>query len=151
MWMVLHPPLHRRISGFVASQDDESKTYDSRFDFEIIDMSDQPALLSGLTEAAGTAPAIGLDMKRLLLDRARKLIFDPQAIQVEQKAAVHLDQAGIAAPPPPRANMSLFPDVFPRFGDPFGIRLKSFAPSWTQARKMLACSDHRWTVWVLDL
>ncbi len=114
---------------------DGSKTYDSRFDWEVIDLSDRAALLAGLTQAAGTAPTIGLDLKRLLLDRSRKLIFDPQAVQVEQEVTAHLEKAAAAVPSPPRADTSLFPDVFPRFGavmTPSGnygyVRLKSFAP-----------------------
>ena len=114
---------------------DGSKTYDSRFDWEVIDLSDRAALLAGLTQAVGTAPTIGLDLKRLLLDRSRKLIFDPQAVQVEREVTAHLEKAAAAVPSPPRADTSLFPDVFPRFGEvmtPSGnygyVRLKSFAP-----------------------
>ena len=114
---------------------DGTKTFDSRFDWEVVDLSDRQELLAGLPQAAGTAPAIGLDLKRLLLDRARKLIFDPQALQVEQEVTAHRNRAGVAAPSPPRADTSLFPDVFPWFGKittPSGeygyIRLKSFAP-----------------------
>jgi hypothetical protein len=113
---------------------DGTETYDSRFDWEVIDLSDRPRLLAGLTDAAaGTAGQVGLDLKRLLLDRARKLIFDPQAVEVEREVAAALATA--AAPSPPRANTSSFPDIFPRFGKvttpsgDFGyIRLKTFAP-----------------------
>jgi hypothetical protein len=77
--------------------------------------------------------SFGLDLKRLLLDRSRKLIFDPQAIQVEREVTAHLERGDV--PSPPRADTSLFPDVFPRFGEvmtPSGnygyVRLKSFAP-----------------------
>jgi hypothetical protein len=114
---------------------DGSKTYDSRFDWEVIDLSDRAALLAGLTQAAGAAPTIGLDLKRLLLDRSRKFIFDPQAVQVEREVTAHVEKAAAAVPSPPRADTSLFPDVFPRFGEvvtPSGnygyVRLKSFAP-----------------------
>jgi Peptidase family S41 len=113
---------------------DGTKTYDSRFDWEVIDLSDRSALLAGPTEAAGgTVGQIGLDLERLLLDRARKLIFDPAAVEVEREVAAAHETA--AAPSPPRPNTSNFPDVFPRFGKvttPSGdygyIRLKSFAP-----------------------
>jgi C-terminal processing protease CtpA/Prc len=120
---------------------DGTKIYESRFDWEVIDASDRPALLAGLGDAAGSAPTpeappIGLDLKRLLLDRARKLIFNPRAVEVEREARAHLERAAVAAPPPPQANTSLFPDVFPRFEEvktPSGnygyIRLKSFAPT----------------------
>jgi hypothetical protein len=114
---------------------DGSKTYESRFDWEVIDGSDRAALLAGLSDAVGTAPPLGLDLNRLLVDRVRKLVFDPQAIKVEQEAASHLEKVGVAAPPPLTENTSLFPDVFPWFGEittPSGkygyIRLKSFAP-----------------------
>ena len=112
---------------------DGTKTYDSRFDWEVIDGSDRPGLLAGLNGAAGAK--LGLDLKRLLLDRARKLVFDPQAVAVEQEVAAQF-VAGAAAPAPPRAETSRFPDVFPRFGaitvaslGTFGyIRLKTFYP-----------------------
>jgi Peptidase family S41 len=121
---------------------DGTKTYDSQFDWEVIDMSDQKDLLAGLTQAAGTASTIGLDLNRLLLDRARKLIFDPKAVAVEQEVTASFKKTAsskktmAAAPLPPREETSLFPDVFPRFGEvatPSGkyayIRLKTFAPS----------------------
>ena len=115
---------------------DGNKTFDSRFDWEVIDVSDRATLLAGSANAAGTSPTLGLDLKRLLLDRARKLVFDPQAVKVEQDASARLERAGVAIPPPPRADTSLFPDVFPWFGEvttPSGkygyIRLKSFAPT----------------------
>jgi hypothetical protein len=112
---------------------DGSKTFESRFDWEVIDLFDREELLAGLTEGAA-APTVGLDLKRLLLDRARKLIFDPQTVQVEQEVTARREEAAVGELPP-RANTSLFPDVFPRFGEittPSGklgyIRLKSFAP-----------------------
>jgi Peptidase family S41 len=109
-------------------------TYNSRFDWEIIDSSDRPELLAGLTEVSDRVQTIGLDLKRVLLDRARTLIFDPQAVQVQKEAAAHVERAGASTPP--RADTSSFPDVFPRFGKvstpsgDFGyIRLRSFAPA----------------------
>ncbi len=113
---------------------DGTKTYESRFDWEVIDAFDRVALLAG---SAGATLGLGLDLNRMLLDRVRKLVFDPQAIWVEQEATTHLEKAAAApAPAPPRAETSLFPDVFPRFGEvitpsgPIGyIRLKSFAPA----------------------
>lgn len=109
---------------------DGIKTFDSQFDWEVIDGADTPALLAGLGGAAGANLGLGLDLNRVLLERARKLVFDPQAVAVEQEAA------GAAALAPPRAETSVFPDVFPRFGavtvasvGTFGyVRLKSFAP-----------------------
>jgi hypothetical protein len=115
---------------------DGTKTFDQRFDWEVIDGGDQPALLAGLSEAAGLAAAIGLDLKRFVLDRARKRIFDAKAVQVEREAKEHRESAAAAAAAEPiRANTSVFPEVFPRFGavttpsGEFGyIRLRSFAP-----------------------
>ena len=66
-----------------------------------------------------------------------KIVFDPQTVAVEREAVAHQARATAAAPlpAPPRAETSLFPDVFPRFGavtTPSGtvgyIRLKTFAP-----------------------
>jgi hypothetical protein len=115
---------------------DGTKTYDTRFDWEVIDGADRPALLAGLDGAAGAQLHLGLDLNRVLLDRARKLVFDPQAVAVEQEAAATVAAAGAATPTPPRAQTSTFPDVFPRFGavtvaavGTFGyVRLKTFAP-----------------------
>ena len=115
---------------------DGTKTYDARFDWEVIDGADTPALLAGLSGAAGVKLHMGLDLKRVLLDRARKIAFDPQAVAVEQEAAANVAAAGVATPTPPRAETSNFPDVFPRFGavtvasvGTFGyVRLKTFAP-----------------------
>jgi hypothetical protein len=115
---------------------DGIKTYDTRFDWEVIDGADTPALLAGLDGAAGAKMHLGLDLNRVLLDRARKLIFDPQAVAVEEEAAANVAAAGAAAPTPPRAATSNYPDVFPRFGTvtvasvgTFGyVRLRTFAP-----------------------
>ncbi|MFL6211442.1 MAG: S41 family peptidase [Pyrinomonadaceae bacterium] len=121
---------------------DGTKTYESRFDWEVIDSPDQATLLAGLTgTAARTGAALGLDLNRILLNRARKFVFDPQAVSVEQEAAKNRERhqakkaAVTAAPPPLRAETSNFPDVFPRFGQittPSGtvgyIRLESFGP-----------------------
>jgi Peptidase family S41 len=120
----------------ILTYTDGDKTYDSRFDWEVIDALDRVALTAGSTSAAGTALKLGLDLQRLLLDRVRKLLFDPQAVQVEREASAHLKKAAaVAAPVPLRAETSLFPDVFPRYGEvttPSGnvgyIRLKSFSP-----------------------
>jgi C-terminal processing protease CtpA/Prc len=114
---------------------DGVRTYESRFDWEVIDGPEQETLLVGLDEAVGrSGRARGLDLKRILLDKVRKLVFDPQAIRVEQEAADNR-VAAAAAPAPLRAQTSVFPEVFPRFGPvttPSGtvgyVRLKSFEP-----------------------
>jgi C-terminal processing protease CtpA/Prc len=110
-----------------------TKIYESRFDWEVIDGSDAQVLLAGIP--AGAKLKIGLDLNRLLLDRARKLVFDPQAVEVEREATKRQAKAGAATPSPPRTETSVFPDVFPRFGavnTPSGtvayVRLKTFAP-----------------------
>jgi hypothetical protein len=113
---------------------DGTKTYESRFDWEVIDGPDRTTLLAGLTDAAGRGSnALGLDLNRMLLDRIRKLVFDPQAILVEQEAANHRAKMATDASSPLRVETSLFPKVFPRFGAittpsrTIGyIRLKSF-------------------------
>lgn len=112
-----------------------AQNFESRFDWEIIDSDDAPTLLAGSGGASGLN--IGLDLKRLRLDRVRKRVFDPSAVQVESQAAKMVERAvaNNVAPPPMAANTSVFPDVFPRFGEvttpsgKFGyIRLKTFAP-----------------------
>ena len=113
---------------------DGTKTYDARFDWEVVDGLDLDTLLAGLNGATGLQ--MGLDLNRVLLDRLRELVFDPQAVAVEQEAATLRAAAGAAPPAPPRAETSVFPDVFERFGPvtvpsvgTFGyVRLKSFAP-----------------------
>jgi hypothetical protein len=114
-----------------------TKTYESRFDWEVIDAFDRVALLAGLDDAAGAKLGLGLDLNRVLLDRVRKLVFDPQAVLVEQEAATRLEgSAAAAVASPAQPAVSVFPEVFPRFGEiktPLGtvayIRLKSFAPN----------------------
>jgi peptidase S41-like protein len=114
-----------------------TKTYESRFDWEVIDAFDRVALLAGLNDAAGAKLGLGLDLNRVLVERVRKLVFDPQAVLVEQEAATR-SEASIAAEVSSSAQpaVSAFPEVFPRFGEiktPSGevayIRLKSFAPN----------------------
>ncbi|MEA2162761.1 MAG: hypothetical protein QOK37_888 [Thermoanaerobaculia bacterium] len=116
---------------------DGKKSYESRFDWEVIDASDRVSMLAGSTAGEGSSLGLGLDLKRLLLDHIRKCVFDPGTVLVENEAASHVDKAPAAAPlpAPPRPETSNFPDVFPRFGEmktksgKVGyIRLKSFAP-----------------------
>src|SRR5262249_2284446 len=68
---------------------DGATTYESRFEWEVIDASDRDSLTAGLSGMAarrskslrkGRMAAMGLDLKQVLLDRVRKLVFDPQAI-----------------------------------------------------------------------
>jgi hypothetical protein len=115
---------------------DGAKTYDERFDWAVIDLEDREELLAGLRSGPSVNVALGLDLNRVVLDRARKLIFDPRTIAVEEEAAAAVAVAPAAAPEPARKQTSTFPDVFERFGavtiaglGTFGyVRLKSFAP-----------------------
>lgn len=115
---------------------DGKKTYEGRFDWEVIDAFDRVALLAGLNDAAGAKLRLGLDLNRVLLDRVRKLVFDPETVRVEEEAVTRLETAAAAVPAPAQPAVSAFPEVFPRFGEiktPSGtvayIRLKSFAPN----------------------
>jgi hypothetical protein len=122
---------------------DGTKTFESRFDWEVIDSSDQPALLAGLlndAEAAETTKGRGLDLKTTLLQRARKALFDPPAIEAEEEMAkTRKATSGLplgAASDALAANQSRYPEVFTRFGKvktpsgEFGyVRLATFAPS----------------------
>src|SRR5262249_34847641 len=69
---------------------DGTKTFDERFDWEVIDRGDQPALLAGLSAASGLAAAIGLDLKRFVLDRARKRVLSPAIVAVEREAKAQI-------------------------------------------------------------
>ena len=156
---------------------------ESRFNWEVVDASEVRGLLSGMdagaanpipdeaeaeaaTVATPTAPSSnstgwGIDWKTVLLQRARRAIFDAPAVKIEQamstyraregggpaaaaRAAVESTGPGtgpaaaaaaVAGPQNPGANVSLFPDVYPRFGPvdtpsgKFGyVRLQTFAP-----------------------
>jgi hypothetical protein len=114
---------------------DGAKTYEERFDWEVFDDSDRPVVLAGRDDAARINRKLGLDLKRLRLNRARKLIFDPRAILAEKQIKEHLAQSGAAIAPPLPPDTSVFPRVFSQFGEvttPSGkygyIRLKSFDP-----------------------
>jgi len=120
---------------------DGARTYESKFHWEVVDSSSLEGLLAGLIGRAGLGQASagwGIDLKTALLQRVRKALFDPQAIQVEEEAEEHRKGSPAAAfkvPSPVRAETSNFADVFPRCGPvdtpsgTFGyIRLGSFAP-----------------------
>jgi hypothetical protein len=128
----------------VLTYTDGRKTYESKFDWEIIDDSDRSRVLEGLLggEVRGAQARWGLDLKTTLLQRARKALFDPQAILVEDEMTKRRVRArsttarAARAAQPPRADTSLFPDGYERFGTvetpsgSFGyIRLRSFAPT----------------------
>jgi C-terminal processing protease CtpA/Prc len=112
---------------------DGVKVHESRFDWEVFDRN---SVLAEVATSSRSAPEIeiGLDLKRLFLDRARKLVFDPQAIKVEHEMTAHVKKkAAVAARALRWAHTSHFPEAFPAFGTvttPSGeygyIRLKSF-------------------------
>jgi hypothetical protein len=122
---------------------DGKKTYESKFQWEVIDAKDRRELLAGLgSGSAGSmaGAALGIDLKTTLLQRVRRLLFDPRAMRLQEEMAAFrsADEAAKAeaeAEAPPHEDASLFPDVFPRFGKvdtpfgPFGyVRLSTFAP-----------------------
>jgi hypothetical protein len=126
-------------------QDTAGAAHESKFDWEVVSSTDLGDLLAGLIGGAGQGMASagwGIDLKTALLQRVRKALFDPQAIQVEEEAEQHRKSSQVtalggvpAAVSPLRAETSFFADVFPRFGPvntpsgTFGyIRLGSFAP-----------------------
>lgn len=131
---------------------DGTRTHESRFDWEVIDASDRPELLTGMEDGGGTGEAAagwGIDQKTALLQRARKALFDAPGMELEAEMAAYrasgrTERGGVGAlgtgtaalPVPPRANVSLFPDVYSRFGSvetPSGrfgyVRLRTFAPA----------------------
>jgi hypothetical protein len=115
---------------------DGVKTYESRFDWEVIDRADLRDTGLGTSAALAGELAWGVDLKSLLLQRLRKALFDPPAMKVED-AVVESKAGGLPSTVSalPAANVSHFPDVFPRFGPvetPAGtfayVRLATFAP-----------------------
>jgi C-terminal processing protease CtpA/Prc len=111
---------------------DGARTVESRHEWQVVDRSDLPALLGPETSDTGLARAgIGLDIKTELLRRIRKALFDPPAVRAEAEASERRAQGA----EPLRADVSVMPDVYPRWGPvttpsgEFGyIRLATFAP-----------------------
>lgn len=108
---------------------DGDTSHEARFDWEVVERQD----LGELLEPADAG--WGIDLKTAVLHRARKILFDPQAIRVENELAELRQAAAPGALVPPRAETSVFPDVYPRFGEvdtpsgKFGyIRIPTFAP-----------------------
>lgn len=120
---------------------------ESRFEWEVI----EPEALRQLrgTAAAGASAEhrsrIGVDVKTELLRRVRKALFDPPAVKAEAEMAKYRHaratrKGGVATgasrtAQAPRADVSVLPDVYPRFGPvttpsgTFGyVRLATFAP-----------------------
>jgi C-terminal processing protease CtpA/Prc len=111
---------------------DGTKTVESRHEWQVVNRTDLPALLGPPTGDTGAARAsMGLDIKTELLRRIRKALFDAGALRAEAEASERRSRrAG-----PLRADVSVMPDVYPRWGTvttpsgAFGyIRLATFAP-----------------------
>ena len=108
-----------------------AKTVESRHEWQVVNRADLPALLGPATGATGLARAgIGLDIKTELLRRIRKALFDAGALRAEAESSADRSRSRGA-----RADVSVMPDVYPRWGTvttpsgPFGyIRLATFAP-----------------------
>jgi hypothetical protein len=110
--------------------DEAGEQIESRHDWKVVTRDDLSHLLAPDPKSNPTAVrALGVDVKTELLRRVRKALFDPPAMRVEAEVAGR----SVAAPLP--ENLSLMPDVYPRFGavtTPSGrfgyIRLATFAP-----------------------
>ena len=119
---------------------------ESRFEWDVIEPAELRRLHPG-SDASASAERrarLGVDVKTELLRRVRKALFDPQAVKAEAEMAAFRRAgladgaaAGSARRPQetPRADVSVLPDVFPRFGPvttPSGvfgyIRLATFEP-----------------------
>jgi hypothetical protein len=119
---------------------DGAKTYESQFDWELVDHDELPGVLTGLGDGLAGKPGLwGLDLKTELLRRVRTVLFDAQAVRAQAEmaeyqaasAAARVD-SGDATPPPDK---SLYPDIFKRFGTvttPAGqygyVRMATFVP-----------------------
>ena len=109
-----------------------TRKVESRHEWQVVDRSDLPALVGPAASDIGLARAgIGLDVKTELLRRIRKALFDPPAVRAEAEAGERRARGA----EPLRADVSVMPDVYPRWGPvttpsgEFGyIRLATFSP-----------------------
>src|SRR5262249_39341078 len=107
---------------------------ETRHDWQVVTRDDLRTLLaSGRMDSEPTLATLGIDLKTELLRRVRKALFDAPALRADAEMAVQW--ASGRTPQPPRADISMLPDVYPRFGSvqtPSGvfgyIRLATFAP-----------------------
>jgi C-terminal processing protease CtpA/Prc len=126
--------------------DASGASQESRFEWDVIEPAELRRLHPG-SDASASAERrarIGVDVKTELLRRVRKALFNPQAVKAENEMAA-FRRAGLAdgaaagsargAQERPRADVSVLPDVFPRFGPvttPSGVfgyvRLATFEP-----------------------
>jgi hypothetical protein len=112
---------------------DGAAIVESRHEWKVVTRDDLVELLAPAEEdPSGFARAgLGLDIKTELLRRVRKALFDAPALRAEAEMAAHRERGD----EPPRADVSVMPDVFPRWGPvttPSGVfgyvRLSTFAP-----------------------
>ena len=112
---------------------DGAETIESRFDWQVVERDDLAGLLADAGGDSGSkAAGLGIDVKTELLRRVRKALFDAPALKAEDEVRRHRASGARSSP---RADMSMVPDVYPRFGPvttpsgSFGyIRLATFAP-----------------------
>ena len=113
---------------------DGNTVAESRQDWNVVSRDELIRMLAPADEdTTGAAHAtLGIDIKTELLRRVRKALFDAPAMRAEAEMA-----AGRRArrAPAPRADVSVMPDVYPRWGEvttPSGVfgyvRLATFAP-----------------------
>jgi C-terminal processing protease CtpA/Prc len=128
--------------------DANGATQETRFEWAVVE-PDELRQLRGTGSARASAEQrarIGVDVRTELLRRVRKALFDPSAVKAESEMAAYRrgrDVAGRSrasaarrAPlKPARAELSVLPDVYPRFGavtTPSGVfgyvRLATFSP-----------------------
>ncbi|MEO5740250.1 MAG: S41 family peptidase [Vicinamibacterales bacterium] len=112
---------------------DGTNVAESRHDWQVVTRDDLMRLLAPAgDDPTGIAQAgLGIDIKTELLRQVRKALFDAPALRVEAEMARHRARSA----EPPRADVSIMPDVYPRWGQvatPSGvfgyIRLATFAP-----------------------
>jgi hypothetical protein len=110
-----------------------SDNKESKIQWQIVEPNnlDVPSGSEGQISLKARA-AIGLDVKTELLRRVRKALFNAPALKVDAEVA----EARRRGAPPPTAEVSLLPDVYPVFGavqtpsGTFGyVRLATFAPA----------------------
>jgi C-terminal processing protease CtpA/Prc len=127
--------------------DGTGATQEARFEWDVVEPEELRQLRGTAIGRASVEhrARIGIDVRTELLRRVRKALFDPEAVKAESEMAAYrrsragTGRAGAAArasaAPPPRADVSRMPDVYPRFGavtTPSGVfgyvRLTTFAP-----------------------
>ena len=122
-------------------RDANGAVQESRFEWDVIEPETLQQLHADGDASAERRARLGVDVKTELLRRVRKALFDPPAVKAEADMAAYRHQrsrgakAGGRAPAPPRAGVSVLPDVYPHFGPvttPSGVfgyvRLATFEP-----------------------